>query len=247
MKSQNFNINTTTTKRNNPIVIVVIIIAATVALLVGGKLLYDELLKGKEDTPSTVAVSPTPGSYENVTVTTNSVIIGNPNAEQTVTIYQDFACPFCRDFHNGTDEQFNKWVEAGNLKVEYVVFNKLGGKSGNTYSNEAANLFAYVADTQPWLADKVASKLYALQPNVSNLKGPGLDAILDAVKEVGVEIDEADLPNIEDRAYLDWVTKITKDAADAGVGSVPAIYINGAPATTPTVQGVIAEIEDLLN
>lgn len=171
--------------------------------------------------------TPAPGTTGNVTVTDDSVIIGNPDAAMTLTVYFDLQCPHCLDLHGFMAEDTAKWAAGDQVAVEYVAVNYLGPRTTHNFSGRGANLLALVADVNPEAWPAVLDQLFLIKPAATT--DTVTDAQLVAAAEAGgVTLSAEDIAALEDMAYEAWVAGATADAAAAGVNFIPQVWMDGA-------------------
>ena len=90
---------------------------------------------------------------------------GKASAPVTVTVYEDFMCPFCGQFEAATRAKLQAGIDAGKVQVQYHVLNFLDAAPPPSYSTRAANALAVVLDTSgPEVAKKFHDLLYENQP-----------------------------------------------------------------------------------
>jgi len=155
-----------------------------------------------------------------VTSAGGPITVGDPNAPVTISIVEDYTCPFCASFHALTKDTVAKAVDEGRVKVQnYVVgFFGEGAFVGGNAALCAADQGAYVPMTD---------LLYAAQPEnhdplstkqVLKLAADPASGITDqAVFEACFTADTY-------RAYIDSVTAA---AGVAGIPGTPTVFING--------------------
>ena len=165
--------------------------------------------------------------------------VGDPEAPDTVVVYEDFLCPFCAEFETQTHDRLAELAADGKVYVEYRPFNLLR----TPYSMAAANAFAVVLDRSgPEAALTFHDRLFAEQPDES---GPHPDSGWLVEQAVAAGADEAEVTQpIEDLAFEQWVVNATDAASRAGVNSTPTVLLNGSP--VDNTQGVDAMAADLL-
>lgn len=108
---------------------------------------------------------------------------GNPNAKLTVSVYEDFLCPYCGQLFQQSNKELEQAVDNGQIKLQYHLVNFLeDGSNPPGYSTRAANAAMCTVDSgkfRPYY-----EKLFGSQPREG---GPGYsDAQLIAFgKQVG--------------------------------------------------------------
>ena len=94
-----------------------------------------------------------------------AVPVGRSSAPVTVTLYEDFICPFCGEFEAATRTKLQSDVDAGKVKLRYHVLNFLSRSSTTNYSLRAANAEAVVLNAAgPTAAKKFHDLLFENQP-----------------------------------------------------------------------------------
>ena len=159
------------------------------------------------------------------TTAAGAIAIGNPAAPVKVEIYLDYMCPFCGRFDRANDEELNRLLADGTMRLEVHLMSFLDRASGGTrYSTRAANAVATVADRAP---DKVLAfnrALFAQQPHEGS-QGLSDAQIADLARGAGVPQDVIDA--FAGRTFEPWVSKVTEEAFASGVSSTPTVKING--------------------
>jgi protein-disulfide isomerase len=98
------------------------------------------------------------------------IVAGQPSAPKTVSVYEDYLCPYCERLEQRYGDQMTTALNAGQIKVEYHALGFLDASSSPAgYSTRAANAALCAADANIWPAYHAA--LYAAQPAEG---GPGL-------------------------------------------------------------------------
>ncbi|MBZ5732983.1 DsbA family protein [Nocardioides sp. TRM66260-LWL] len=167
------------------------------------------------------------------------VTLGEASAPHSVVVYEDFLCPFCRQFEEATETELARLAEEGKVYVEYRPFVLLS-KAGD-YSARSLNAFAVVKRAA---GDAVALRfhdlLYAQQPDERG-PFPDDDWLVARAVEAGAQ-EDAVRPGIEGRAEQSFVDGATKEAQDSGVQSTPSVLLDGTLQTGRTVDDVVASV-----
>ena len=162
--------------------------------------------------------APVSSSYE--------LTIGPANAPHTVTIYEDFLCPFCNEFEHASRDGLAKLAAQGKVRVEYRPFNLLGPG----YSIEALNAFAVVKGNYPTgdVAKKFHDLLYDNQPSE---KGPfpDMSKLVDLAVKAGADKSKVEKAIEQTDSEKQWTTGATQEATSAGVNSTPTVLLDGKP------------------
>lgn len=208
---------------------------AVVLLLIGG-IAY--AVQSNRDTTGATATPPAgvTGQY--------AVTRGDAGAPVTVTVFEDFMCPFCGQFEAASRATLDKLVNSGDVKVEYRVISFLDRASNGTeYSTRAMNAFGAVLDTAG--ADAAVTfhnELYANQPQ-ENTDGLSDAQLVRYAVQAGA--DEAKVrPLIEDRAFEQWVVNATDAANKDGVSSTPTVQVDGKTLEATTIDDLVTQMTD---
>lgn len=164
-------------------------------------------------------------------------VLGDPAAAVTVLVFEDFACPHCRDYAlDVAPEVVSEYADPGDIRYEYHDFpipvdeqvswdaacaaRAVQAVDGDEAFFEYANaLFENQSNLGPDTYERLASEL-------------GLDG--EAIRRSAVE--RTHRPTVEaDRAFAERV----------GVRGTPTVAVNGA-VVRPTVSAISTAIDDEL-
>jgi protein-disulfide isomerase len=213
-------------KRN---LLVTAVVVGVLALVVG----VAAWVQAGRDTTGQVATPPA-GAVE-----TYGVPMGPADAPVTVTVYEDFMCPYCGDFEAISSQPLREYAESGQVQVRYHVVSFLDDASGTDYSTRAANALAVVLDTAgAEAAVRFHDLLFAHQPAEGT---PGLsdEELVDLAVEAGAERAEVAGP-IEDRKFEQWVVNATDDWSSSGFNQTPTVTVNGERVEFRSAQDLLA-------
>jgi protein-disulfide isomerase len=175
-------------------------------------------------------------------VATYAVPAGPATAPVTVSVYEDFLCPFCGDFEDASRGTLQRAVDAGDVQVRYHVLNFLDDSSTSDYSTRSANALAVVLDTSgPVVAKKFHDLLFEHQPE-EGTAGISDGRLLDYAVEAGAE-RAAVAPGIGDRTFQDWVDQGNDRARDDGVRSTPTVRVDGRTLSYRTIDQLVTAVE----
>lgn len=168
---------------------------------------------------------------------------GQESAPVTVSIYEDFMCPFCGDFEAASASMLREYVDAGNVQVEYRVLSFLDRASdGAEYSTRAMNALGAVLDTAgPDAAKRFHDLLFANQPE-EGTSGPTDDELIAYAVEAGASEDAVSAP-IRERTFEQWVLNATDDASRDDVSSTPTVMVDGEVVEFETIDELLANTE----
>ncbi len=178
-------------------------------------------------------------------VDTYSVPMGAADAPVTVTVYEDFMCPYCGDFEQVSSERLKKYAESGDVQVRYHVVSFLDDASSTDYSTRAANALAVVLDTAgPEAAVKFHDELYANQPEEGSAGIPD-QQLIDMAVEAGAD-EQAITAPIEDLKFEQWVVNSTDEWSSRGFNSTPTVTVNGEKVEFTTAQDLLTNTESAI-
>jgi protein-disulfide isomerase len=172
---------------------------------------------------------------------------GQENAPVTVTIYEDFMCPFCGDFEAASADMLTDYVEAGDVQVHYRALSFLDRASnGSDYSTRAMNAFGVVLETAgPDVATEFHDLLFQNQPE-EGTSGPSDAELIDYAVEAGASEDAVSGP-IRSVKFEQWVQNATDASSKEGVNSTPTVLVDGEKMEFETidqlVEGVRSAVE----
>ena len=168
---------------------------------------------------------------------------GAAGAPVTVTVYEDFMCPFCGQFEAASSDMLQQYVDSGDARVDYRVLSFLDRFSNGTeYSTRATNALGVVLDTSgPDVAKKFHDLLYENQP-AENSDGLSDEQIIDLAVQAGAEESAVKGP-IESGKFEQWVQNATDDASKEGVNSTPTVLVDGTKIETQTIEQLVADTE----
>ena len=112
------------------------------------------------------------------------VIAGKDNAKVTVDIYEDFLCPFCRQFEDTNAAAISGKLADGSLRVQYHLVTILNSRSNPPgYSLDAANAGLCAADSNQFPA--YFTSLFGSQPE-EGARGYSNDQLADLGANLGI-------------------------------------------------------------
>lgn len=152
-----------------------------------------------------------------------------------IRIYQDYLCPYCKDFDTTNSAQIQKLVESGAATVEVHPIALLTSRSAGTkYSLRATNAAACVANYSPDNFWAMNQAFFAQQPDEGT---EGLDntAIKALINSAGATNISAINKCIDDGTFEKWAQAATDrsltgplpDTQVAKVTGTPTILVNG--------------------
>lgn len=170
---------------------------------------------------------------------TYSVVVGKSSAPKTMTVYEDFQCPICRDFEAATRDRVAAAVDAGKIKVDYRMVAFLDRSSTTNYSSRALNAAAVVLDTSGVdVFKKFHDLLYENQPREGSA-GLTDDQLVQYAVQAGAK-ESAVRPGIVGNDFHQWTINATDQMSKNGVNGTPTVFIDGKPAGTTLADSITA-------
>ena len=174
-----------------------------------------------------------------------TVPVGKASAPVTVTLYEDFICPFCGEFEAATRSKVQSAVDAGKVKLRYHVLNFLPRSTTTDYSLRAANAEAVVLNAAgPTAAKKFHDLLYENQPQEGSA-GLTDDQLVDYAVQAGASRSKAS-DGISNRTFEQWVKNGTNQASKSGVTATPTVKVNGKELSGPSVNELAQQLEQAI-
>ena len=168
---------------------------------------------------------------------------GQENAPVTVTIYEDFMCPFCGDFESASGDVLSEYVDAGDVQVHYRVVSFLDRFSdGSEYSTRAMNALGVVLDTAgPDVAADFHDRLFESQP-AEGTSGLSDDELIDLAVQAGADKDAVSDP-IRSVRFEQWVKNATDATSQEDVNSTPTVLVNGEKVEFDTIDSLLTGMQ----
>lgn len=147
------------------------------------------------------------------------------DAKAKVVLWEDFSCPFCKQFEAAAGDQLDEAVKAGEAEVEYRVVGFLDdGPAVNNHSKRAASAALCVResnDTAGW--KRFHDWLYENQPEEGS-EGQTNTEFIEAAEDLGLAVDET---CVKSERYVPYMQKATDAFNEANIGGTPTITVNG--------------------
>jgi protein-disulfide isomerase len=179
-------------------------------------------------------------------VGTYAVPAGPDSAPVTVSVYEDFMCPFCGQFESASRKLLQRHVDDGTVQVRYHVLNFLDDASSTDYSTRSANALAVVLDTSgPEVARKFHDLLFDNQPEEGSA-GLSDRKLLDLAVQAGASTSRVSA-GITDRTFEQWVNNGREQASKDGVTATPTVVVDGTTLTYTTTDELVSELEKAIS
>lgn len=219
---------------------------------IGFFILLGMTLSGEAGGGKKIAVNPTPSAVtgeeepavapEIRPVTDEDHIRGNKNAKVTIVEYTDLECPFCKRFHETTQEVMKKYGDDVRLVIRHFPLDQLHAQA----RPEALATECAAEQGKFWeLVDIIFAK------TTSN-DGLDLAKMPEYAKQAGVKDITKFNKCVADQKYADHVAADEQDAQAAGARGTPYSIVLGPDGQAIPVNGaqplaaVSATIDQLL-
>jgi protein-disulfide isomerase len=156
----------------------------------------------------------------------NGKAVGNPNAKVKIQIYEDFQCPYCKEFTENDEKQLlqSSYITSGEVYYEFMQFPIIDTYSTTKESQQSANAsMCALEQGQFWPYHDL---LYANQGTVEN-GGAFTNKRLQAFAEsLGLNMTEFNQCFSADK-YSAEIQADYQMGIAAGVTSTPTLVLNG--------------------
>jgi protein-disulfide isomerase len=205
-----------TRERRRRIVLTAVVLVVLAVIVAGGV-----LIGNRGSSPAQAGAS---SGQAGARADGQALVIGtNPDAPKVV-VYEDFLCPYCREFESASRSTLRDAAEKGKVVVEYRPFHLLQ----DDYSTEALTAWAGVLQKgTPAQALKFHDLLYENQPYESDTNKPGLDDLVKLAEKAGVSKSSVtDAMRQDNTAFVDAADAT---ATKADVQGTPTVLFDGKP------------------
>lgn len=174
-------------------------------------------------------------------VTEGGIAFGPEDAAVTLSVYEDFQCPACRQFEALSGDTLHNFADSGDARVVYHPIAILDRASTTQYSTRSASAAMCVAEHAQDSWRQWHEQMFANQPSEG---GEGLtnEQMLEFAANAGAESDELS-QCVSDVRYADAVAASTNDSLDSGVRGTPTVLLNGEPVDDITPNGLRAAVD----
>jgi protein-disulfide isomerase len=151
------------------------------------------------------------------------------NAKVTLTVYEDFRCPYCKEAESMFNSIYSADAAAGKIKVQYHIVNLIDQNDGGTGSIQAGNAAACAQNVGNAKFKAYHDILYANQPDETDDAFSSNSTLISYAKQVS-GLDSASFEScVNSGRYQPWV-KANYNALKTAEGSsvsTPDYLING--------------------
>jgi protein-disulfide isomerase len=192
------------------------------------------------------AVTSKPGGAPHGSTAQFGIYRGDSSAPATVTIYEDFQCPFCKAFEQQLGPMLQKDISKGEIRVEYRPIAFLDHASTTNYSSRALETAACALnDGGPAVFAKLHDLLFQNQP-AEGSAGLSNDQLADLAQQAGA--NKAAVSACQAKGTYDsWAAKATDQSSKDGVTATPTYLVNGKPVTFTQGEAPTTTLTNLIN
>ncbi|WP_167536351.1 DsbA family protein [Streptomyces ficellus] len=165
---------------------------------------------------------------ERLDTQTMAVVVGDPSARTTVTVFEDPRCVMTREFEtSGSGAHLVELARQRKISVEYRFATFIDGKQGGSGSKRAVAALGAALDAGKFT--ELHGLLYTNQPSTEAVDGFTDDKLLSIASKIpglrGTTFDQA----VRKAGDNDFVTEADEAHARAGSPATPTILVNGQP------------------
>lgn len=165
----------------------------------------------------TIAGSETPSAGQSLSVP----VAGDPDADVTVSSYEDYACPHCATYSVEVFPQLaTAYLEPGTVRYEFRDFPIPVDETVSWQAASAARAVQAAAGPQAFFV--YAERLFR---NQSDLDPSAYATLTDGLAVDGETVRQA----ATDRRYDETVRADRQQGLDRGVQGTPMVFVNGDP------------------
>lgn len=201
----------------------VLLVGVLAVAVLGAAALIGVLVSGDDDDgePSGPVTAPRGATGEDDLV----IPTGPADARATLTVYEDFRCPACKQFEDTFRDTIHDLQDSGRLKTEYRLVTIIDGNLGGSGSRNAANAAACAQDAGRFTAYHDA--LFVNQPDESDDAYADKDTLIDLAGEVDGLDTETFRRCVRRGTHDSWVAKSADAFSESGFDSTPTVLLNG--------------------
>ena len=181
----------------------------------------------------------TPAATPPATASSQALVVGsNAKAKYEVVVYEDFLCPYCRQFETSSRDFLRAAAAKGTVRIEYRPFHLLQ----DAYSTRALSAWAAVLQGgTPVQALRLHDLLYDNQPYEQTANKPGTSKLQSWAKQAGVSSSSVlDAMAETDPTYVDAADAA---ATKAGVTGTPTVFVNGQELSGSSISSMVDNLE----
>lgn len=155
-----------------------------------------------------------------------SVTIGDADAPVTLTAYEDFRCPACKQFEAAYGQTIDKLIKAGKLKVKYRIVTIIDTNVGGNGSKVAGN--AALCANEIGKFRELHTALFASQPPEQQDLYTPQNVLMLSSQLKGVGDNPKFKKCVQKNQFRKWLPKVEKDFTErfAPRPSTPSLILD---------------------
>ncbi len=217
-------------ERNRRILITLAVLVVLSAVVAAGVIFSSG---GKDEPPPSGSVA--------MKADSPALVMGPDGAAHKVVVYEDFLCPYCREFENASRSFLHDYARKGTVQVEYRPFHLLP----DPYSTRALAAWGAVLENgTPEQAYRFHNALYDNQPYENAPNKPSVDDLVSMAKDAGVKDESVLTAMAETNQSL--VDQADQNAKDAGVKGTPTVFVDGKELQGGSISEMADNLERIL-
>ncbi|KAK1178466.1 thioredoxin domain-containing protein [Streptomyces sp. NBS 14/10] len=150
---------------------------------------------------------------------------GKAGAQKTLTVYEDFRCPGCKQFEDVFRKTVHQLQDKGRMKVRYHLVTIIDGNMGGTGSLYAANAAGCAQDAGKYVA--YHDVLYKNQPSETKDSYADKSKLIKLAGKVPGLDTETFRRCVEEGRHDGWVRKSNGVFTRSGYSSTPTVLLDG--------------------
>ncbi|MFI9718759.1 thioredoxin domain-containing protein [Streptomyces sp. NPDC052396] len=170
----------------------------------------------------------------------DEIIIGDKNAKETLTIFEDPRCPVCSGFEQSVGPLVRQDMKSGRFKVRYILANFIDDNLPGTGSKNAVSALGAALNVSPEAFLDYKEALYSKKNHPDEQDDAFSDdqKLLDIAQQVPALKGNAGFEkNVKDHVYDRWGLEMGKLFGKDGVNGTPALLHGKKQLTVPGPDG----------
>lgn len=166
------------------------------------------------------------------------VVVGEKDAKNSITLYEDMRCPACASFEQLNGEKIEQDIKEGKYKAEFVFGTFIDGKAKGNGSKNALSALGAALNVSPEAFLEFKYLLYSADVHPDEL-GPDKFGEDDHLIELAQDIEDLkgnkEFEDAVNNGTFDpWAVKMSGKFDDAeDVTGTPSLKVNGEKVDTP--------------
>ncbi|MBT2385595.1 thioredoxin domain-containing protein [Streptomyces sp. ISL-11] len=163
----------------------------------------------------------------------NEILIGDPKAKETLTVFEDPRCPSCAAFEQRSGDQLRQDVKDGRYKVRFVMVNfidDLPMKGSGAGSKNAVSALGAALNVSPQAFVDYKEALYSAKNHPEETDDAYADdkRLIEVAQQVPALKGNKDFEkNVTGGTYDKWALEMGKLFGKDGVNGTPTLVHNG--------------------